>query len=82
MKGFAGQNLQAGEVNFVPAIQRDVFLREIFADAADKFYRRKKTRRDRRMAGRAAEQARVSLVGVLMESSAVVPTMRTLMIFS
>ena len=52
MKGFAGQNLQAGEVNFVPAIQRDVFLREIFADAADQFYRRKETRRDRRMAGR------------------------------
>ena len=59
MKRFARQHLQAFEVNFVPAIKLDVFLRKIFADDADQFHRRKKTRRDRRVAGRAAEQARI-----------------------
>ena len=78
MKRFAGQNLQAFEINFVPVIKLDVFFGEIVADDADQFHRAEKARRDRRMAGRAAEQARVFRLGVLMESSAVEPTMKTL----
>ena len=63
MKRFAGQNLQAVEVNFVPAVKLEVFLREIVADDADQFDRAEKARGDGGMAGRAAEQARVFRVG-------------------
>jgi hypothetical protein len=43
----------------MPAIKLNVFLREILAHATDKFHLRKKTRRDSRVAGGAAKQARV-----------------------
>ena len=59
MKGFAGQNLQAFEVNFVPAIKLEVFLGKILADHADQFDRAEKARGDGGVAGRAAQQARV-----------------------
>ena len=80
MESFARQSLQTFEINFVAAIKFDVFLGKILADAANEFHRRKKTRRDRRMAGRAAEQAWIfrvrSFDGI---RSAVVPTIKTLM---
>jgi hypothetical protein len=78
VKRFAGQNLQAFQVNFVPAIQLDVFFGEILADDADQFHRAKKARGDGGVAGRTAEQTRVFGLGVLMESSAVEPTIKTL----
>ena len=56
MKGFAGQNLQAFEINFVPAIEFYVAFGKIIAHDADHFHRAEKAGRDRRMAGRAAEQ--------------------------
>ena len=59
MKRFAGQNLQAFEVNFVPPVKLEVFLRKILADDADQFDRAEKARGHGGMAGRAAEQARV-----------------------
>ena len=59
VKRFSGQDLEAAQVNFVPAIKLDVFFRKILADNADQFDRREEARGDGGMAGGAAEQARV-----------------------
>jgi hypothetical protein len=63
MEGFAGQNLEAVEVNFVPAVKLEVFLWKVVADNANQFDRAEKARGDGGMAGRAAEQARIFRVG-------------------
>ena len=59
VKRFAGQNLQAFEINFVPVIKPDVFFGEIGADDANQFHRAEKARGDGGVAGRAAQQARI-----------------------
>ena len=65
MERFAGQDLQAGQVNLVPAVKLEVFFRKIVAHDADEFDRAEKARGHGGMAGRTAQQARIFRFGSL-----------------
>ena len=80
MKGLARQHLQALQVNPVTLVELNIALGKVIPHHAHQFNRAKETGRHRRVAGRAAQQSRVLRLGVLMESSAVEPTIRTLII--
>jgi hypothetical protein len=82
VESFSGQDLQAGEVDLVPAIKRDVFLRESSPTPPTSFTGEKKLAATAAWLAEPPSRRGFSLVGVLMESSAVVPTMRTLMVNS
>ena len=55
-------NLQTFEINFVPPVKPEVFLRKIVANDADQFDRAEKARGDRGVAGRTAQQTRAGRV--------------------
>ena len=79
MKSFSRQSLQTFEINFVAAIKLDVFLWKIFADAADEFDGEKKLAATAAWLAEPPSSRGFSAFGVLMESSAVVPMIKTLM---
>ena len=65
MEGFPRQNLQTVQINPVTFVQPQVTIGKIIAHHANQFDRGEKTGRDRRVAGGAAEQARVFCAGSL-----------------
>jgi hypothetical protein len=59
MKGLPRQNLQALQVNPVPPVKLKVTPGEVVPDDSNQFYRAEKACGHRRVAGGAAEQARI-----------------------
>src|SRR5436190_18415006 len=59
VESLAGENLQAVQLNAMPAVELDVSFREIFTDDANKFYRAEKAGGNCRVARGTAEQTRV-----------------------
>ena len=59
MKGLAGENLEAFEIDAVTFVELDIPFRKILADYADEFYRAEETRGNGGMAGGTAEETRV-----------------------
>jgi hypothetical protein len=63
MESLPWLHLQPGQIDSVTAIKLDVTLWEILAHHSNQADRTEKTRRDRSVAGRPTEQARVFGVG-------------------